>query len=212
MVLRACIGPRAGRSPPLLCGVLPSPGSSRSLGGPSAGKATFGELAGRGARSQGRADLAGQEDFEERTQLQHLLRGARLGLKPLVAQLVELCEGLGGEVPEQVGDVQVGRGPPAGGLAFLRPEPLLRRQHLPMSTRGNVAVPARGRAALSRAGSCNHGSREDTKQATGSCEISAGRSPHLSPESFFAAGPRPVERGLPTSDYNSQNATRLLRS
>lgn len=123
MVLRACIGLRAGRSPPLLCGVLPSPGSSRSLGGPSAGKATFGELAGRCARSQGRADLAGQEDFEERIQLQHLLRGARLRLQPLVAQLVELGEGLGGEVPEQVGDVQVGRGPPAGGLAFLRPVP-----------------------------------------------------------------------------------------
>lgn len=123
MILRAFLGPQAGRSSPLLCGVLPSPGSSQSLRRPSARKATFSQLSGRCTSSQGRADLAGQEDFQERIQLQHLLLGTRLGMQPLVAQLVELGEGLGGEVPEQVGDVQVSRSPPAGGPAFLQRVP-----------------------------------------------------------------------------------------
>lgn len=122
MTLRVFLGPQDGRSPPLLRGMLPSPGSSPSLGRPSAREAAFSQLSGRCANTQGRTGLAGQ-DLQERIQLQHLLLGARLGLPPLVAQLVELGEGLAGEVPEQVGDVQVGRRSPAGGPGVLRRVP-----------------------------------------------------------------------------------------
>lgn len=46
--------------------------------------------------------------------------GTCFRLQPLVAQLVELGQGLMGEVPEmQVGDLEVSRGPPTDGLEFL---------------------------------------------------------------------------------------------